>query len=198
LSGEPATYNGDTARSQGVELELDVSLARNTRATLGYAYTDAKVTKTFTLLDYPSYALVPSLGGTGETAPLFGGPITSGSKLPGVPENTVTVGIDHTLDVAVLPGDRLTLHMDGAYHSSESANIVPSSVYNWHIPWNFLGDLRATLETGRHLSYSVFINNFTNDPGYSGGTNYQATPSYGGFRFVATPRTFGFVARYQF
>ena len=26
------------------------------------------------------------------------------------------------------------------------------------------------------MSYSVFINNFTNDPGYSGGTNYQATP----------------------
>jgi outer membrane receptor protein involved in Fe transport len=198
LSGEPATYNGDTARSQGVELELDASLTRNTRATLGYAYTDAKVTKTFTLYDYPSYALVPSLGGTGETAPLFGGPITAGSKLPGVPQNTITVGIDHTLELALLPGDRLTLHMDGAYHSSESANIVPSSVYNWHIPWNFLGDLRATLDTGGHLSYSVFINNFTNDPGYSGGTNYQATPSYGGFRFVATPRTFGFVAKYQF
>lgn len=199
LSGEPATYNGDTARSQGLEFELDAALSRNTRATLGYAYTDAKVTKTFTLYDYPSYALVPSLGGTGETASLFGGPITAGSKLPGVPQNTITVGVDHTLPFTLLPGDaHLTLHMDAAYHSAETANIVPSSVYNWHIPWNFLGDLRATLDTTDHMSYSVFINNFTDDPGYSGGTNYQATPSYGGFRFVATPRTFGVVVRYRF
>jgi hypothetical protein len=119
--------------------------------------------------------------------------------LPGVPQSTITLGIDHTLPLAVLRGDdRLTLHMDGSYHSGETANIVPSSLYNWHIPWSFLGDLRATLDTGGHMSYSVFINNFTNDPGYSGGTNYQATPNYGGFRFVATPRTFGAILRYQF
>ena len=199
LSGEPATYNGDTARSQGVELELDWSFSRNTRATVGYAYTNAKVTQTFTLNDYPSYALVPSLGGTGETAPLFGGPITAGSKLPGVPENSLTVGIDHTLPFPVLSGNAsLTLHMDGAYHSSETANIVPTSLYNWQIPWSFLGNLRTTLDTGGHMSYSVFINNFTNDPGYSGGTNYQATPNYGGFRFVAMPRTFGVNVKYKF
>jgi outer membrane receptor protein involved in Fe transport len=199
LSGEPATYNGKNARSQGVELELDARIARNTNITLGYAYTDAKVTQTFTLYDYPSYALVPSLGGTGATAPLFGGPIVSGSKLPGVPQSTLTLGVDHTLPVVIggLPHADLTLHLDGTYHTPESANIVPSSVYNWKIPWNFVGNLRATLDTGS-IAISAFVDNFTNDPGYSGGTNDQAVPNYGRFRFVGRPRTFGLNLRYRF
>ncbi len=75
LSGLPLTYNGSTARSQGAELELQASLGQRARISLGYVYTDATVRKTFGLFDYPSYALIPSLGGTGDTAPLFGGPI---------------------------------------------------------------------------------------------------------------------------
>jgi len=116
-----------------------------------------------------------------------------------VPQSTLTLGVDHTIPISLsaLPTATLTLHVDGAYHTSETANIVPSSVYNWQIPWNFLGDLRATLDTGG-VAVSAFIDNFTNDPGYSGGTNDQAVPNYGRFRFVARPRTFGVNLRYKF
>jgi iron complex outermembrane recepter protein len=198
LSGLPVTYNGSTARSQGAELELQASLTARTQLSVGYAYTSAEVTQSFELFDYPSYALIPSLGGNGQTAPLFGGPINAGSKLPGVPRHTLTVGIDHTLPVPVTPTAALTLHVDGSYRSSEWANIVPNSPYNWEIPASFIGNARATLEPGGPLSYSLFIDNFTNDPGYSGGTNVQAYPNYARFRFVARPRTYGLNLRYKF
>ncbi len=198
LSGLPVTYNGSTARSQGAELELQASLGTRTKVTFGYAYTAAKVTKTFELFDYPSYALIPSLGGTGTTAPLFGGPIQEGTSLPGVPRSSVTMGVDHQLPIPAMGSAILTLHVDGAYRSPESANIVPTSPYNWQIPSSFIGNARATLDPGGALDYSVFVDNFTNDAGYSGGTNVQAYPYYGRFRFVARPRTWGFNLRYKF
>jgi outer membrane receptor protein involved in Fe transport len=199
LNGFPATYNGNTARSQGVELDIQALLTRNTTATLGYSFTDAKVTQNVELYDLPSYALIPSLGGNGQTAPLFGGPILAGSKLPGVPQSTFTFGIDHTLPVPMLgSGNALTLHMDGAYRSSETANIQSTSLYNWHIPWSFVGNARATVDTGGHISYNVFVDNFTNDPGYSGGNNDQLEPNYSRARFVIRPRTYGLGIRYQF
>jgi outer membrane receptor protein involved in Fe transport len=198
LSGLPATYNGSTARSQGAELELQASVTRSTQLSFGYTYTEAKVTQTFELYDYPSYALVPSLGGNGQTAPLFGGPIRSGSRLPGVPRNTFTFGVDHTLVMPMMAGGSLTLHLDSSYRSSESANIVPDSAYNWTIPSSFMSNARATLDPGGSLSYSLFIENLTNEIGYSGGTNVQAYPNYGRFRFVARPRTYGLGVRYKF
>ena len=198
LSGLPLTYNGSTARSQGVELELQASLASRTQITFGYAYTDAKVTQTFELFDYPSYALIPSFGGNGQTAPLFGGPIQEGTRLPGVPKSSVTAGIDHTIALTRFSNALLTLHLDGAYRSPESANIVPTSVYNWEIPSSFIGNARATLDPGGSFAYSLFVDNFSNDAGYSGGTNVQAYPNYGRFRFVARPRTWGLNLRYKF
>jgi iron complex outermembrane recepter protein len=199
LSGIPATYNGATARSQGVEFDVRLLVTKRTNVTLGYAYTDAKVTKTVQLNDYPSYAL-PAFGGTGQTVALFGGPILAGSRLPGVPQSTFTMGIDHTLQLPLAAGGSwpLTLHLDGAYRSSETADIQATSPYNWNIPWSFVGNARATLDVGDHLSYGVFINNLTNDPGYSGGNNDQTVPNYSRARFVITPRTYGLMLRYHF
>jgi len=198
LSGLPATYNGSTARSKGAEVELQASVTPRTQVTLGYSYTDATVTQTFALFDYPSYALIPSLGGNGQTAPLFGGPIEAGTRLPGVPLNTVTFGVDHTFPVPLGSNATLTLHADGSYRSSESANIVATGPYNWEIPSAFMGNARAILEPGGPLSYSLFIQNITDCSCYSGGTNVEAYPNYARFRFVSRPRTFGVNLRYKF
>ncbi|MBS0420007.1 MAG: TonB-dependent receptor [Proteobacteria bacterium] len=198
LSGLPLTYNGSTARSQGAEVDLQAQLGRRTRVSLGYAYTDATVQKTFQLNDYPSYATIPSLGGDGQTAPLFGGPIAAGTRLPGVPKSSFTASVEHTVPVPVLGNSSLTLHADGAYRTAESANIVPTSVYNWEIPSSFVGNARATLDTGGSFAYSVFVENFTDAIGYSGGTNVQAYPYYGRFRFVTRPRTWGASVTFKF
>lgn len=196
----PATYNGKDSRSQGVELALSASLSRNTQVTFSYSYTRAEVTQTFELLDYPTYATIPSLGGTGQTAPLFNGPITAGTRLPGVPLNTVSFSVDHTIPLARIGGGAgaLQLHVDGAYRSDTSATILASTPFNWIIPSSFSGDARATLVTGGPMSYSLFVNNFTDCLCYSGGQNIQSYPNYSRDRYIARPRTIGITLRYDF
>lgn len=196
----PATYNGKGSRSQGAELALTASLSRATQATLSYGYTQAKVTQTFELLDYPTYAKIPSLGGKGQTAPLFNGPITAGTRLPGVPRNTMSFSLDHTVALAMIGAGTwaLRLHMDGAYRSATSATILASTPFNWTIPSSFSADARATLVTGGRMSYSLFVNNFTDCLCYSGGQNIQSYPNYSRDRYIARPRTIGITLRYDF
>ncbi|HUA26992.1 MAG TPA: TonB-dependent receptor [Steroidobacteraceae bacterium] len=196
----PATYNGKGSRSQGGELAVTASLTQNTQATFSYGYTQAKVTQTFELLDYPTYSTIPSLGGTGATAPLFNGPITAGTRLPGVPLTTVSFGLDHTVPLPMIGsgGGALQLHVDGAYRSATSATILASTPFNWTIPSSFSGDARATLITGGPVSYSLFVNNFTDCLCYSGGQNIQSYANYSRDRYIARPRTIGITLRYDF
>lgn len=195
----PATYNGKSARTQGVEFDLQAALTRRTQASFGYSYTQAKVTQTFELLDYPTYATIPSLGGNGQPAALFNGPIVAGTKLPGVPENSFSMAVDHTLPVPMIgPDASLKLHIDGAYRSSTSASILTSTPFNWVIPANFSGNLRASLAPGGALTYDLFVNNFTDCLCLSGGQNIQAYPNYSRDRYIARPRTFGVTLRYGF
>jgi outer membrane receptor protein involved in Fe transport len=196
----PAVYNGKGARSQGVELELRASLSRNTEMTAGYNHTQSKVTQTFELFDYPVYATIPSLGGNGQTAPLFNGPITAGTKLPGVPADTFSLSVDHTLSLSRMGWDAgsLKFHIDGAYRSSTNATILTSTPFNWTIPANFSGNARAILATGGPMAYDIFVNNFTDCACYSGGQNIQATPNFARDRYVARPRTYGLSVRYNF
>jgi iron complex outermembrane recepter protein len=196
----PATYNGKGSRSQGGELAVTASLTPSTQATLSYGYTQAKVTQTFELLDYPTYSTIPSLGGTGATAPLFNGPITAGTRLPGVPLTTVSFGLDHTVAIPMIGSGAaaLQLHVDGAYRSATSATILASTPFNWTIPSSFSGDARATLVTGGPMSYSLFVNNFTDCLCYSGGQNIQSYANYSRDRYIARPRTIGITLRYDF
>lgn len=196
----PATYNGQSSRSQGVELALTANVTRRTQVTFSYSHTQAKVTKTFELLDYPAYATIPSLGGTGQTAPLFNGPITAGTKLPGVPANTASFSVDHTVALPMIGAGAaaLTLHIDGTYRSATSATILTSTPFNWTIPASFSGDLRATLYPGGSFAYSLFVNNFTNCLCFTGGQNIQSYPNYSRDRYISRPRTYGVTIRYNF
>lgn len=195
FAGIPATYNGSDARSQGVELETQFAFTGRTTASVGYAYTDAKVTTTFDLIDYLSYATIPAFGGTGQTASLFGGPVPADSPLPGVSKNVVTAGIDHVLPLSF---GALTFHIDGVYRSSQEAYIAQASPYNWTIPSSFLGNARVTFAPHGPLEYTGFIYNFTDNPGYSGGQYVQNVVNYARYRNVTRPRTYGIGIRYRF
>jgi iron complex outermembrane receptor protein len=196
LSGFQVTYNGKTARSQGVELDLEAAVTRRTSLTFGYAFTDAKVTRSFDILDYPPYATLPQLGGTGQTASIFGGPVAAGTRLPGVPKNTATAGVDQTLPLPALGS--VTLHLDGAYRSSSTGAIAPASPYYWIIPSSFIGNFRASWDATDKVSYQAYINNFTSNVGYSGGSYVQSFENYSRFRNIARPRTYGVQLRYKF
>ena len=88
--------------------------------------------------------------------------------------------------------------MDGAYRSATSATILASTPFNWTIPSSFSGDARATLVTGSPVSYSLFVNNFTDCLCYSGGQNIQSYANYSRDRYIARPRTIGITLRYDF
>ena len=66
LSQVTGAFNGSKARSQGLEFESQMALSDHPNTSLGYAFTRANATKTFNILDYPPYALVPSKGGAGN------------------------------------------------------------------------------------------------------------------------------------
>jgi iron complex outermembrane receptor protein len=196
LSGFQGTFNGKRARSQGVELELEAALTRRTSMTIGYGYTDAKVTQSFEIFDYPPYATVPQLGGTGQTASVFGGPIAAGTRLPGVSKNTLTAGVDQTVPLPAFGS--VTLHADGAYRSASTGDIASSSPYYWVIPSSIIANFRASWDATDKISYQAYINNFTGNVGYTGGSYVQAFPNYARFRNVARPRTYGLQLRYKF
>ena len=59
-------------------------------------------------------------------------------------------------------------------------------------------DVRRRLHRLEEISYQAYINNFTSNVGYSGGSYVQALPNYARFRNVARPRTYGLQLRYRF
>lgn len=200
LSGIPGAFNGRDARTEGVEFQVDAAPTDRLILGLGYAYTKAYVRESFDILDYPPYALIPSLGGTGQTSSIFYGAIPANAKLPGVPQNSLTVSGDYTLPGGVIGSAdwTWTLHLDTNYRSAEQANISPTSVFNWTIPSAFIVNARATLTTSRQWSYDLFVNNVTSDTAYSGSEFAQTIPNPYSLRNVTRPRTFGVRIRYAF
>jgi outer membrane receptor protein involved in Fe transport len=200
LSGIPGAFNGRDARTEGVEFQVDAAPTDRLILGLGYAYTKAYVRESFDILDYPPYALIPSLGGKGQTTSLFYGAIPAGAKLPGVPQHSLTVSGDYTLPggVSGRADGTWTFHLDANYRSSEQANISPTSVFNWTIPSAFLVNARATLTTSRQWSYDIFVNNITSDTAYSGSEFAQTIPNPYSLRNVTRPRTIGVGIRYGF
>ena len=198
LSGIPGVYNGSDARTEGFELQVDAAATDRLTLGLGYAYTKAYVRESFNILDYPPYALIPSLGGTGETSSVFYGAIPAGAELPGVPRNTLAASGNYTLPGALRADWIWTFHLDADYRSSEQANISPMSVFNWTIPSAFILNGRVTLATSQRWNYDIFANNITGATAYSGSEFSQQNPYPYSLRNVTRPRTIGLGIRYTF
>lgn len=200
LSQVTGAFNGKDARSQGLELESQMAVTDQLSAGIGYAFTRAYVTDSFNILDYPSYALLPSQGGNGQLASLFGGPIPAGTNLPGVSRNVFNASVDYNVPARSI-GDgswSWRVHVDGSYRSSESSNINPASIYQFVIPSAFLANARLSLDAKDKISYSLFIRNITNNPDITGGINDQEFNNPYRLRNVGRPRTVGLGLRYQF
>lgn len=200
ISQVTGAFNGSQARSQGLEMESQFALTERLSAGVGYAFTRSYVTKSFDIQDYLPYALVPSQGGTGTLASLFGGPIAEGTDLPGVSRNVVNAFADYTLPAGRLGDGSATwkFHLDGSYRSSESSNINPISIYSFVIPSVFIANAHVSLNTSDKMTYSFFMRNITNNPDVSGGINDQEFNNPYRLRNVGRPRTVGIGVRYHF
>ena len=190
----PVTFNGKKARSKGVELELESQLTQSVSTSLGYTYSDAKVSQSFELDDY-------ALGGfTAGDPPGLLLAVSRGNRLPGVPHHSINAAVDFQTPLAMLGNGDLSLglHLDASYRSREPGYIDPTSVFYWNIPSTILANARATLSGTQNWSVDVFINNIKNDPGFSGAFSSQAVQDPFATRTVARPRTVGVGLRYTF
>jgi len=200
IDGAPATYNGDRARSQGVELELQAAATDKLTLSFGYTYTDATVIDTVQKFDLEPYALITAFGGTGSSdiGQLFD--IQAGSRLPGVPKDTANFAADYVIPAPFIGREAWTLllHADGVYRSWAAGDIDVNSLYYWKVPSSFITNARMTLGDGRHMSYSLFVNNITSNTAYTGGANVQTVPNPFAYRDVARPRTVGLTLHYKY
>lgn len=198
LSGIPAAYNGKNARSQGAEFEVQAAATSQLDFSLGYAFTRAYVSQSFDIQDYVPYALVPSLGGTGQTASLFGAPIAAGTPLPGVPRHSLTLGADYDVPSLLFQSWDWRFHVDASYRSSEEASIQTQSVYAYTIPASTVVNARVTASPDNHWSYQAYINNVFNNEEISGTVGPQTYSTPYQLRDIGRPRTIGAQLKYRF
>ncbi len=185
-----AAANGDSARTSGLEVELDGYISDKLRYNIGYAYVDGEVTgDAFAPVD-PTYVLA-----------------AKGSPLIGTAEHTLNAAIQFNQEVGNGLGWMTRLN---GYYQTETNNAFGDG---FRTPGTFtaeldgfaLFDLVTTL-SGDSWHASLYVKNLTNEEGSTGlfselymGTD--PTQNYfgnGSKEFLALPRTIGVAFTYEF
>jgi iron complex outermembrane recepter protein len=175
--------NGGTARSQGLELELEGQLGNGWSAMLGYGYTDAKVTENFTNTD--------------RGVVIFSA--NNGDPLPYVPKQTVTAGLGYARPVG--SGMTLDAHADLSYRSSVTTQINDSAA-GYQVLGGFTTMyLSGGLQFNAYLHARLYVNNLTNTPGVSvAGPVLKSANTFTEYNqdYLIRPRTIGVSLQYSF
>jgi iron complex outermembrane receptor protein len=139
-------------RSRGVELESMAQITPQLRATLGYAYTDARA------IDYPVGQCY-----SGQTVPATCTKSTAfqnlaGATLPNAPRNKVSVALDYKRTIPGLPVDA-DFTVNSVWQSAEDFSITgdPGTIQPAYNLTNV--NLQITPQRFSHMSVSVFCNN---------------------------------------
>lgn len=178
--------NGEKARTQGLELEVDGNLTDALHATFGYAYAKAELTKD----------LISPVG-TFLAA--------SGTKLPGVPEHMINLAVDYSYSFD--NGMDLVLRADG-YYQSKTRNIV-NNTGNAKVEQDLSGfsiwNTSATLIV-KDIDITLWVKNIFNNKGVTGVFKNElmgTLPSEGYFgngskELITLPRAVGLSINYSF
>lgn len=188
-----AAVNGDSARTQGVELELEGNLTESLHYGIGYAYVDSQLTGDF-------YKPGGNWQGSGE---LFKYMVAEeGETLPSTAEHTLSASLDHTAEIG--SGLMLVSRLS-AYYQSDSTNTIGGGATAADIDafslWNASSSLLAD-----SWSATFYVKNLLNEDGVTGalpeaymGTD-PAENFYGNSSkdYISQPRTLGVSANYRF
>jgi outer membrane receptor protein involved in Fe transport len=180
--------NGDQASTEGIELELEGYAGNSFHYRVGYTYVDARLDKDFMSPQYPDTVVAPS-----------------GSKLPGAPENVLSVLLDNTWE---LGGDMRLVAAFNAYYQSEAENYInQASTINKTYDAFTLLNVNATLATDK-WSAMLYVRNLGDEEGASGGfpstwwsydtgifENWYGNSNR---QFIVQPRTIGLKLGYRF
>jgi outer membrane receptor protein involved in Fe transport len=185
-AGDPAVVNGKTARSQGVELELDAQLNRNWTATLGYGFTDAKITQDFDISEVVN----------GNTFNLVNG--HDGDRLPYVPKQTLTADLGYAQPLTAIIA--LDAHVNAAYHSNVSTQLN-DTVLGYRVLGGFTTvNATAGLSFGAAWRARLYVDNLTNVQGVTAAgplLRIYDDPRYRA-EYVSRPRTIGMEIDYKY
>ena len=194
-------FNGDKARSKGVELEASFRATPELTLSGSYVYTESKSRGETIIRDLAATALLDGF----QPSDIIVNPnatVAAGATLPGVSKHSAIAAIDYEISLA---GDsKLILHGNASYRSKQNTSIAVTSPNFAVLPDVFMADARVTYESGQGWSGSLFVTNLTNAVGYSGSQGVQtqnvSEPQsliYAS-RIVAQPRTFGLSLHYGF
>lgn len=185
-----AVANGDSAKTSGVELELQGYLSDNLHYVLGYAYVKAELTADF-------YA--PSGVGATDSSYVVA---EDGERLPATPENTFSVSLDytHTMD----NGMYWITQMNG-YYQSDTVNTLGDGKYQSDIDSFSIWGI-STRISADDWDVSLYVKNVFNEDGVTGvipesamgtdpGENFLGNSSKD---YISQPRTIGLSATYKF
>jgi outer membrane receptor protein involved in Fe transport len=185
-----AAANGDSARTSGLEVELDGFITDSVRYNIGYAYVDGEVTgDAFAPID-PTYVLA-----------------AKGSPLIGTAEHTLNAALQFTRELS--NGLGWSTRING-YYQSETENAFGDG---FRTPGTFTADIDGfslidltTWLSGDRWSASLYIKNVANEEGktgqfselYMGTDPAQNYVGNGSKEFLALPRTIGAAFTYEF
>ncbi len=179
--------NGEDAESTGLELEVHAQVNDQFSVDFGYTYTDAEVTKDFTVLDLQNgigTAIVPIAD------------VKSGSKLPNAPEHTITLNLDYE-QPNVLPWGSLRWNLNSAFRDDTVSDLDSSSGQFFEMDSFWIWNASVALISDKNWSANAYIRNIGNEEGITGGLPPSMAGRSHGF-LVSQPRTIGFGMSYSF
>ena len=170
--------NGKTASSQGLELEGHYSITEDLNITAGYAYTDAKLTADFA---------TDGINGV------------DGDKLPGVPENMVTLAVNY---FQYIDGLEVSYHLNGSYTDEVTTAFSTDTDNFTHVDSYTMLNASVFIKLNDNLSVNLFVDNITNEraPTNTRGSKFAALDATKRdiYSYVARPLTVGLGLKYTY
>lgn len=183
--------NGESAKTQGIELELQGYLTDSIHYVLGYANVSAELTADF---------IVPT-GVSSESATRV--QAENGAKLPASPKNTISLAVDYTHE---LDGGMYWVTQVNTYYQSSSLNYLgDSDALQADIDGFSLSNITSRLASDT-WDVTLYVKNIFNEDGVTGliPEAYMGTDPSENFLgnsskdYISLPRTFGVAFNYRF
>ncbi|KXI27869.1 TonB-dependent receptor [Paraglaciecola hydrolytica] len=183
--------NGESAQTQGIELELQGYLSDEIHYVFGYAFVDGQLTDDF---------YVPSGVGAESATRLQA---ADGARLPASPEHTLSLALDYTYS---MDNDMYWVSQLNVYYQSDSLNYLgDSAALQADIGGFSLWNLTSRISTD-DWDVVFYMKNIFNEDGVTGllPEAYMGTDPSENFLgnsskdFISLPRTYGVSLTYRF
>lgn len=183
--------NGESAKTQGIELELQGYLSDSIHYVLGYAHVNAELTSDF---------IVPT-GVSSESPTRI--QAFDGDKLPASPEQTISLALDYTYE---LDNDMYWVTQINVYYQSESLNYLgESAALQAEIDGFSLVNATSRVSS-EDWDITFYVKNIFNEDGVTGlvPEAYMGTDPDENFLgnsskdYISQPRTVGVAFNYRF